>query len=92
MKGRKVPALPVKHVHVWLVAHVSGVLAVGCQCGALVEVQVHQVQPDSVRFRFRCLCGTDRLVADADFPQLAASLGLLGPDAVYAGRPRAVAA
>jgi hypothetical protein len=92
MKGRRVPALPVKHIHTWVAAGIPGVFAVGCHCGALVEVQAHQLQADGVRFRFRCLRGSDRLVADADFPQLATALGLLGPGTVYAGRPRAVAA
>jgi hypothetical protein len=90
MKGRRVP-VKLAHTHVWVAARVPGVAAVTCSCGALVQVEAQEFQ-SGVRFRFRCLQGTDHLVADADFPRLATSLGLLGPDAVYAGKPRAVAA
>jgi hypothetical protein len=90
MKGRRV-RVKMSHTHVWVAADVLGVVAVTCGCGALVQIEVQEFQ-GGVRFRFRCLRGTDRLVADADFPQLAALLGLLGPDAVYAGRPRDIAA
>ena len=91
MKGRSVLALSVRldHAHVWVLARIPGVLALRCErCRALVEVLIDDLPNGDVRFRFRCLAGTDHLVSDAEFPQLARWLGLLDSEALYAGRLR----
>ncbi len=80
--------------HVWLTAPGPDKFALRCEgCSAWVSVAVASKPVDRLVYRFRCLGGTDPLVADADFRELGEWLRrVTGGVQLYAGPARVASA